>query len=797
MGNIAGTYNSATGVMALTSAGSTATVAQWQTAMEAVSYSNTSDTPSTNSRTITYSVNDGATDSVLVTSTISVAALNDAPVIVTATTTLSTLEDTATSFVISTQLSGNVTDADGTALNAIGIWQNTSTNGIWAYSTDGAVTWTNFPVSLASVPNGTGVMYLNATDSLRFTPNANANGTAIGSLDYRAIDATFGTFATGVLVNTNGGYGGSAAVSLAHGYINIDVTAVNDAPINTMPTSQISNEDATKAITALRVADVDDNGGNITVTLTVQNGSIAVLASTGVTITGSGTATVQLVGSKTNLNTALAATNGVVYTPNANYNGSDPLTMTTSDGGNTGAGGALTDTDTVNLVINAVNDVPVLATTSTLAYSENGAATPINTVITVADVDNTTLTSGTVSISTGFVTGQDVLSFTNVPATMGNIAGSYNAATGVMTLTSASSSATVAQWQTAMRAVNYSNTSDAPTTIARTVSYVINDGTANSTALTSTINVTAVNDAPVLSDTMLTLPAVVSNTSVPPDGATTTIGVAVSSLVGGISDADSGALQGIAITGINSAGKLYYMSTSNVWSEITGGGSAVSATNAFVIASSTTINRLYFVPNSGVSGSYVDAFTFRAWDRSVTTVGGVYKDTTTNGTTTEFSAATDTVSQYIVKPVTINAVSTDNIVAPSETLTLSGTADPSATVTLTANSQSFNVTADSSGNWSYDGSKVRYVMVRKSLSNLPISTSPNFEMNGVFSMGELEIMDGSSTRLTPTAVTESSGFSTTESISDNDATTFVETLGLDLGASGGDAWVQVDLGQQL
>ena len=60
-----------------------------------------------------------------------------------------------------------------------------------------------------------------------------------------------------------------------------------------------------------------------------------------------------------------------------------------------------------------------------------------NTAITVADLDNTTLSSATVSITGGFVSAEDVLSFTNVPATMGNIAGVYNAGTGVMTLTSA------------------------------------------------------------------------------------------------------------------------------------------------------------------------------------------------------------------------------------------------------------------------------------------------------------------------------------------------------------------------
>ena len=44
------------------------------------------------------------------------------------------------------------------------------------------------------------------------------------------------------------------------------------------------------------------------------------------------------------------------------------------------------------------------------------------------DADNATLSTATVTITGGFVTGQDVLSFTNAGATtMGNIAGTYNA----------------------------------------------------------------------------------------------------------------------------------------------------------------------------------------------------------------------------------------------------------------------------------------------------------------------------------------------------------------------------------
>ena len=154
----------------------------------------------------------------------------------------------------------------------------------------------------------------------------------------------------------------------------------------------------------------------------------------------------------------------------------------------------------VQVGVMAVNDAPTLLSGSTLAYTENDAATAINTVLTLADVDNTSLSSATVSITTNFAVGQDVLAFTIVPATMGNIGGSYNAGDGVMTLTSAGATATLAQWESALRAVTYAHSSENPSTAARTVSYAVNDGTDNSNIITSTVNVTAINDAPTASN---------------------------------------------------------------------------------------------------------------------------------------------------------------------------------------------------------------------------------------------------------------------------------------------------------
>ena len=79
----------------------------------------------------------------------------------------------------------------------------------------------------------------------------------------------------------------------------------------------------------------------------VTSGTLNVTAGAGVT--GNGTATVTITGTATAINTALA---GLTYTGNLDFNGSDTLTVTTSDG-------ALTDIDTVAITVGPVADAPV------------------------------------------------------------------------------------------------------------------------------------------------------------------------------------------------------------------------------------------------------------------------------------------------------------------------------------------------------------------------------------------------------------------------------------------------------
>ena len=143
---------------------------------------------------------------------------------------------------------------------------------------------------------------------------------------------------------------------------------------------------------------------------------------------------------------------------------------------------------------------PVVTTSGNPAatFTEAGASVVIDSGITVISSGTATLASGTVTLTTNAVAAEDVLGFVAVPATMGNVAGSY--AAPILTLTSAGATATVAQWQVALRAVTYSNSSQNPSTLARSTSFVVNNGSSTSAPATKTVNVVAVNDAPVLTN---------------------------------------------------------------------------------------------------------------------------------------------------------------------------------------------------------------------------------------------------------------------------------------------------------
>jgi hypothetical protein len=153
----------------------------------------------------------------------------------------------------------------------------------------------------------------------------------------------------------------------------IPVIPVNDAPVNTLPAAGWStNEDTGIALTGLSVSDVDAASGTITVQLRVDTGTLTAAHAAGVVVARSGTSSILLTGTLSDINAYLASASAPVYVPLPNANGTATLTMLTNDLGNTGAGGPLTDSDSRGIAIASVNDAPVAAN-DTAAVASGGS----------------------------------------------------------------------------------------------------------------------------------------------------------------------------------------------------------------------------------------------------------------------------------------------------------------------------------------------------------------------------------------------------------------------------------------
>lgn len=284
--------------------------------------------------------------------------------------------------------------------------------------------------------------------------------------------------------------------------ITINLTNVNEAPslISLETTPLAYTENAVLPLTSTIVATDPDSdfvtAAVIKITGNYQNGQDRLNFTNTAKITGvwdaaTGTLTLSGTDTFTNYRTAIRSITYRNLSENPNIVTRTVSFSVTDDGGLT------SPVVTRNIAITSVNDAPVLSGSSQITYSEADPATVINSVISVSDADNTTLATATITM-TNFVAGQDILSFTNSGSGMGNIAVQSNA-NGVLTLVSAGSTATLAQWTNALRAVKYANSSGNPNTTTRTVQFQVSDGSASSNVITSSINVIAVNFPPALS----------------------------------------------------------------------------------------------------------------------------------------------------------------------------------------------------------------------------------------------------------------------------------------------------------
>jgi VCBS repeat-containing protein len=247
-------------------------------------------------------------------------------------------------------------------------------------------------ITVTGATAGHGTVTINADGSLTYKGDADFNGT--DSIAYKIDD----------------GHGGSASATVA-----VTVNAVNDAPVAQSDSVSVDEDTAVTVNVLGNDSDVDHD------TLAVTGASA-----------GHGTVTVNGDGSLT-------------YKGDANFNGTDTITYSISDGN----GGKASST--VAVTVNAVNDAPVAA--GDVAVTNEDTAVTVNVLGNDGDVDGDSLAVTKASAGHGSVTINGDGTLTYAPT------------------------------------ANYNGTD--------TISYSISDGHGGTSSASVAVTINSINDAPV------------------------------------------------------------------------------------------------------------------------------------------------------------------------------------------------------------------------------------------------------------------------------------------------------------
>ena len=491
-----GSYNSTTGQLSFTSVSpSGATLADTLAALKTVTYQNTSETPNTTARVITFQVtDDGSTkgisdpksNSPAAEATVAVIPANDPP-IVDLNGTAAGIDNSGVLYsegdspVTLALANATVTDADDTQADGATV---TITSGFTADNGDVLAANTGATGISASYNSSTGILTLSGLASLADYQTVLRTVTYHSTSEDPTATSTTRTVSFVVTdVNSTGATNGPQT-SNPPAVATVTITAVNDAPVVTTTGGAVSfteNDSTPVTVDAgVTVTDVDDTHiTNGTVSLTgFTAGDVLEATTTGTSITASydsGTGVLTLTGTDTlaNYETVLRSVTFISTSEDPTFNGTTtPRTVTfeVTDANSDGAG-AQSGSATRDINVTPLTDDPVLITTAgSTAYTENAAAVIVDDAVTVSDVDDTQLAVATVSITAGFTAG-DVLEATTTGT---SIVAAYNGTTGVLTLTGPDS---LADYQAVLRSVTYHSTSEDPTetSTTRTVTFSVTD----------------------------------------------------------------------------------------------------------------------------------------------------------------------------------------------------------------------------------------------------------------------------------------------------------------------------------
>jgi hypothetical protein len=584
--------------------------------------------------------------------TVSAGVINHAPVLTGGNALNGIAEDVADAdnpgTPVAALINGLVSDIDVNAAQGIAVTGVTG-GGTWQYTIDSGTDW--YALTGAVSAAAARLLSDQGTVLVRYHPALNENGAA--TITFRAWDRTSGTNGGTADVTTNGG---ATAYSSAGATSSLAIAAVNDAP--TLSATLVSggtgpaDQDLHPVITVVG-ADVDAVAP-INLTIGIGAGTVSGFASAGgVVVANNGTGTVSLTGTVGAL-TAYLNAKTITCTPDPYASGTVSLTCVLNDGGNTGSGGPLSATATMDLTITSVNHPPLLSGTANdlPAVVEDGAATGMSIdalvggTLVITDPDNAQ--RGLAITATVGAGGGGAWQYRTT------VAGVWTAlpalgANQVFPLSADGGGANQVRYQpvaneNGLATVTY-RAWDRSSGVNAVVATEASPGTGTSAyslaAMTSRAVVTAVNDAPVLTG-VNDLTAVIGGMANP--------GTPVASLIyGKVTDVDNDP-QGIAITGsaktVMATGKWQY-STDNgsVWSDLP----AVSDASALLLTDAGSV-LVRYEPQSGEGGTAT--LTVRAWDRSSGVNGGT-GNATGNGGITAYSSAT-AVSSITVSAGVVN-----------------------------------------------------------------------------------------------------------------------------------------------
>ncbi|MTI88250.1 MAG: T9SS type A sorting domain-containing protein [Balneolaceae bacterium] len=493
----------------ITLAGSAGDINTYLDTATNLKYTGASDVNGNDAATIAVEANDGnGSGNVLLGSVnLDITAVNDNPTLTGLPTDVTVTEDTESNVDLSSSVFGDV-DGDNLTVTL------TASAGTFSTPSDGAgvgsgVTETLVSSTVITLAGSAGDIntYLDTATNLKYTGASNVNGNDAATIAMEANDGN-----------------GSGDVSL--GTVNLDITAVNDDPTLTgLPTDVTVTEDTESNVDLSSSVFADIEGNSLTVTLTASAGTFSTPADgsgvgSGVTETLMSSTVITLAGSSGDINTYLDTNTNIKYTGVSDVFGDDAATITVE--ANDGNGSGDVSLGTVNLDITGVNDEPTLsATGEDPAFTEGDAAPGVDLYsgVTSSTVESGQTIAALVLTVTNVSDGaSEILRFdgSDVSLTDGT---SVTTATNALnagvslsgtTATVSFSGATLSEAaiQTLIDGLAYRNTSDDPTTgssrvvtLASITDSGSNTGDNDNTslpAITSTVTLTPVNDAPAL-----------------------------------------------------------------------------------------------------------------------------------------------------------------------------------------------------------------------------------------------------------------------------------------------------------